>query len=336
MPARAVKERLAQDVALWQADGEISAETATVLRRRYDVPGFGWGALFRYLGISGGIFTLFGILGLVGAMAESVALGVVLLGGLAAAFLFAGVKMARDPLSRAPHAAKMVLTLGMMLATGASALLASTVHAGDAAAIVIVGLLTLPLTFGLAYRYSITFLLVLGLIGFFHWVGSWTSMLGRSTYAVDVQDPQAMTMAALLALAIGVVHERQPVSRWPRFHHAYEALGLTYLNLCLLILSIEWNHNALVWSIVFTLAALAQIVAGARLGNGLLTGFGVTAFAVDLFTRFYESFWNALDKGVFFLLVGLVLFLFGAGLEWLMRRARPAPPGVAAESTSKS
>ncbi len=38
MPSRAVKEKLAQDVALWQADGLISPETCATLRSRYDVP----------------------------------------------------------------------------------------------------------------------------------------------------------------------------------------------------------------------------------------------------------------------------------------------------------
>lgn len=319
MPARAVKERLAQDVGLWQADGVVSQRTADVLRQRYDAPGFGWGTLVRYLGIGGGILALFGILGLVGALAGSVLFGALLLGGVAAGFLYLGVRMTSDPLARSPHASKIILTLGMTLLAAACSLLVTAVHVDGAAAVVTVGAMVLPVGFALAYWRSITFLLVLGLIGLFHWIGSWTSMLDRSTYAVEIQDPRVMAVAALLAVGVGLVHERQPYSRWPRFHHAYEAVGLTYLNLSLLILSIAHPRTAAAWVLVLTLAAVGQIVAGARLQNGLLTGFGVTAFAVDLFTRFHERFWSALDKGTFFFLGGLLLFAFGVGLEVLLR-----------------
>ena len=319
MPARAVKERLAQDVGLWQADGLISAATADLLRRRYDVPGFGWATLFRNLGIGGGVLALFGILGLIGAMSESMAFGVVVLGGLAAAFLSIGVRMVRDPVARAPHAAKIVLALGVTLAAGAVTLLATAVHLDDKIVVPVVGLLVLPLTFALAYRYSITFLLTLGIVGFFHWVGSWTSMLGRSTYAVDVQDPGIMSCFALLAVGVGLLHEQRPHPRWPRFHHAYQAVGLTYLNLCLLILTIGSRYAA-IFIVLFTLLGLGQIVAGARLQNGLFTGFGVTAFSLNLFTRFGERFWDALDAGTFFVLLGLLLFGVGVAMEWVLRR----------------
>jgi hypothetical protein len=327
MPAQAVKDRLAEDVGLWQADGVISPKTADVLRQRYDVPGFGWGTLFRYLGLAGGLHVLLGLLGFVAALANSLVFGALLLGAVAVGFLYLGVRMARDPLARAPHAAKMVLALGVMSVGGACALIVSAAKASDAAQIVMLGLLVLPLTFGLAYRYSITFLLVLGLIGLFHWIGSWSTMLGRSTYALEVNDPRVMSVAAILAIAVGLFHERLPGSRWPRFHHAYESLGLLYLNLCLLILSIT---SSPAWMLLWTVLAIAQIVAGARLQNGLFTSFGVTAFAIDLFTRFHERFWDALDKGTFFVAAGLLLFATGVGLELLMRHVL-LPPSAGAE-----
>ena len=52
----------------------------------------------------------------------------------------------------------------------------------------------------------------------------------------------------------------------------------------------------------------------------MLTGFGVTALAVNLFTRYFERFWDAMGKGYFFLLGGALLFLFGLGYERVARR----------------
>jgi uncharacterized membrane protein len=177
--------------------------------------------------------------------------------------------------------------------------------------------------FLLAYRNSNQFLLVLTLLGFFHWVGSWTSMFGRSTYALEIQDPRLMSLAALGVVALGIYHERELRRTTGRFFQAYETLGLIYLNLSLLILSIEhtWRGSLnSTWALVLFGAAIAQIVVGARLHNSLITGFGVTAFAINLFTRYYETFWNRMSMGVFFLLGGLGLFLAGFACEVSLRQ----------------
>jgi uncharacterized membrane protein len=171
----------------------------------------------------------------------------------------------------------------------------------------------------LAYRFQNGFLLLLAVVGFFHWVGSWNSMLGRNTYSVEVQDPRVMALVAAAVVALGVVHEQRWQSRGQRFHQVYQTLGLLYLNLSLLILSSE-HTDALGWVVVLTVVALGQMVLGARLKSGLMMGFGVTAMAVNLFTRYFERFWDQLEAGVFFLLGGALLFGVGLGSEFLARR----------------
>ena len=71
------------------------------------------------------------------------------------------------------------------------------------------------------------------------------------------------------------------------------------------ILSIDPRSTALPYILVLSAAALAQIVLGARLRSALVMGFGVTALAVDLFTRFFERMWDRLSQGMFFLAGGL-------------------------------
>ena len=71
MTGRAVKERLAQDVALWQADGLVSPEAGSALRARFDVAGLGLAQAARYLGVVGALVAGFGLLGSIGAMSRS-------------------------------------------------------------------------------------------------------------------------------------------------------------------------------------------------------------------------------------------------------------------------
>ncbi|HET6844605.1 MAG TPA: hypothetical protein VFK06_23400 [Candidatus Angelobacter sp.] len=322
MASHAVRERLAQDLGLWLSDGLVSQETHDLLRERYDAEGFGIAKAIKYLGIAGGLVTFFGLLGLLASLSQSVGVAAVLLLGAGTALTWVGILLALDKLGRYPASSKTLLTLGVVMATlGIGAGLYAT-GVRDHGLIVMTGAVTVVAIGALAYRFHNTFLLILGLICLFHWVGSWTKMWGQSSYAISVQDPNLMSLVALLAVLVGICHERYLRNQWGRFFLAYETLGLIYMNLSLLILTIWTERGAGLWIAIWTGAAIAQILAGARLHNPLLTGFGVTAFAINIYTRYYENFWNRLHTGVFFLLGGISLLIAGLLLEVVLRRSQ--------------
>lgn len=330
MASRALKRRLAQDVALWQVDGLIGDEVAAQLRGRYEVRGFGLASAAKTMGIVGAILAGFGILGAVGAMSGSLALGAIELLGVAVAFLYWGLHLARDPQARAEQSSRAVLAIGVMALAAAGATAAGAADAGTGTMLVITGLASLPVAFALAYRFRNGFLLVLALLGLFHWIGSWHSMVGRGQYAFDIQDPRIMSLVAAATAAVGILQRRGKLPGPARFDAVWLSLGLLYLNLSLLILTVS-HRDPLTWIAGAFVVALAQVYLGAREKSALLLGFGVTAFAVNVFTRYFEHFWDALDKGIFFLLGGLLLLAFGAGCERLARRTGwSAPPAVAA------
>jgi len=319
-----VRQRLLRDIAVWQSDGLIPPATAAALRERYGLARFGLGQVMRYLGIAGLVFVICGFLGAVAAISESPVFGGALLLAVGAGFVAAGVYLSRDRLGRYPWSSKVVLTLGVIAATGAVAILLYAAGVGESRIIFAGGWLVIPLFVALAYRFRITFLLVLGLIEFFHWVGSWTAMWGHSTYVFEVRDAQLMAAAAIGVIGIGVWHEQALEERTGRFFVAYESLGLVYLNMSLLILSIDSRDYAAGWIATLTAFAAGQVLLGARLRNSLMLGFGVTFLFIDGFTRFYEHFWNAWEKSVFFLTLGLLTFAAGAMCELAVRRGRDA------------
>jgi hypothetical protein len=341
MISRAVKRRLAQDVALWQVDGLVGEDAARVLRERYDVEGFGLAAAARYLGIMGALLAGFGVLGAVAVLSGSIALGALLLLAVAAGLLAWGLRMAGDPRGRAVQSSRAVLALGLFCLSGAGVAAAQGADAGQGATLLVTGLVTVPVAFVLAYRFRNGFLLVLGLLALFHWIGSWHAMVGQGSYAFDIQDPRVMALAAAAAAVVGILQRRGKLPGPARFDAAFLSVGLLYLNLSLLILTVD-GYPTLPWVWVALAAALLQLVLGAVEKSAVLTGFGVTALAVNLFTRYFERCWDAMGKGAFFLLGGAGLFLFGLGCERLARRrplgaapltapcAAPAPAGPAA------
>ena len=320
MAMRAVRERLAQDVSLWQVDGLLSEDSAAVLRERYDVRGFGLGTAARYMGIAGAILAGFAILGVIGAASESMVLMGVELLAVAMAFLFWGLSLARDPRGRAEQSSRAVLALGLFALGGAGVAAAQAAGADSGPTLILVGLIVLPLAFVLAYRFRNGFLLVLALLGVFHWVGSWHEMVGRGSYEFDIQDPPVMAVVALVAALVGWLHRTGRLPGPARFDAVWMSLGLVYLNMSLLILS-GWSHHEGLWMAAWFAAGLAQVVAGAAMKSAVPIGFGVTALGVNLFTRYYESFWDQLAKGLFFLVGGALLFGFGFACERLARRA---------------
>src|SRR5262249_16079053 len=212
-----LRERLLRDIALWQADGLISPQTAATLRDRYGLSRFGLGQVLRYLGIAGLIFIVCGILGLIGAIAASPILGSVLLMAVGAGFGAAGIVYSRDRLGRYRWSSQMATTLAVMLGSGVVVMLVRgaigivLVSFGvDGHRLVFIGgWIVLPLILVLAYRSHITFLLVLALVEFFHWIGSWTTMWGRSTYVLEIQDPKLMAVAASVGVGLRVVRRQE-------------------------------------------------------------------------------------------------------------------------------
>ena len=73
------------------------------------------------------------------------------------------------------------------------------------------------------------------------------------------------------------------------------------------------------WVLIFTAAGIAQMVVGARLHDARFTGFGIVFLAIDLYTRFFEHFWDPQSAGTFFLVAGALAMLLGYAFE---RQAR--------------
>ncbi|WMY72304.1 DUF2157 domain-containing protein [Buttiauxella selenatireducens] len=109
-----------------------------------------------------------------------------------------------------------------------------------------------------------------------------------------------------------------------------KAMGLLYLFIALWILSIFGNYDVdiwqsvrqielLHWSLLFALAAVACIWLSLKTDDGMLRGFGLTFLGINLYTRYFELFWDGTNKVIFFLLLAISLTLVGRYAEKIWR-----------------
>ena len=54
----------------------------------------------------------------------------------------------------------------------------------------------------------------------------------------------------------------------------------------------------------------------------MLRGYGAVFLAINVYTRFFENFWNAMNKGLFFLILGASLWLLGSKAERIWNATR--------------
>jgi MFS family permease len=322
---KAASQLLAGESADWHHRGLIGAALAEQLGQRYERQDLVWAHLTGWLGFAAIFLLTLAVLTAIGLFSQSAGLTGTLLGVVAAGFWFAGIRLATDPAQRHAVTGSALVTVGLAAAYGAMLLLASALNDGRDGPDLVFGMLLVTSALGLAiaYRHSLRWPLLLSLICLFHGLGAWHQYVGHGGYVADIQSPPAMAVIAGLATLFGLWHQQAEddrLARYVGFGRLYVIFGLIYLNCSLWFMTIGWDRynddSLLGWILAFTAVCLAQIVAGARLKDSKLTGFGIVFLGIDLYTRFFEHFWDQLSLGLFLAIAGLLGIIAG----WLFER----------------
>ena len=312
------RDLLTREVTDWHQQGLIGRPLLDTLLARYETRGRFLATLLKWLGLFA-IFQLgLAVLAFIAMMAESALLAALLLGGVGAGLWWFGARLATDPKQLHPFTGAVLVTASLTAAFGAFVLLHVALGGEpEGQAIPMILLITGVLAALTAYRYYLRWPLLLALLLFFHGLGAWHAYGGYGAYFAHIQDERLMALAALAAILFGLWHERRlepdPLRRCAGFGGLYLIFGLLYLNLSLWFLTLF--GRPLDWVLIFTAAGIAQIVIGARLRDARFTGFGIVFLAIDLYTRFFEHFWDRLSTGMFFLIAGALAMVLGYGFE---------------------
>ena len=177
---------------------------------------------------------------------------------------------------------------------------------------------------GVALESNLIWVFALASLG--GWMGTETGyMSGWGAYYLGMNYPLRFVLFGAVLTGCALALEPHPVAA--RFHRSTLVMGLLYLFIALWIMSIFGNYGDMHawervkqielfhWSILFAAVAGWAIYHGLRHDNDITKGFGVTFLGINLYTRFFELFWNNLHKAIFFALLAASFWYIGSKAE---------------------
>lgn len=337
------KERRLLDKALacWQAEGMLTAEQSRQLAHACDVIGFDWNRLAKYcfwLAVSCFVIAISAVLAdkwLIALFKRLFdapdAVKCLLLATVSGIFYGAGL-LSRQHRPEKTYGNESLLFLGVISTAIAIVYLGKTLDTGSGHFSILI-LLAAIIYALLGLWFPSRQVWLFGLISMGGWFGAETGYAsGWGAYYLGMNYPLRFVLFGLVLVFAG----NAVFTRWQQrrdFLHVTRVMGLLYLFIALWILSIfgnygdmeRWYHARQIelfhWSLLFGIAAIAAIFYGIKHDDSTTRGFGITFVFINLYTRFFEYFWESTHKAVFFSLLALSFWYLGTRAEriWTLR-----------------
>ena len=166
------------------------------------------------------------------------------------------------------------------------------------------------------------------------WLGAETGYIsGWGAYWLGMNYPARFVLYGGALAAASHFMERVP--RFSGFQRPTLSVGLLFLFVSLWMMSIFGNNGLVdgswrqtgrtelfLWCAAFAAAAGVSLWLGIKRDDMMLRGYGAVFLAINVYTRFFENFWNAMNKGLFFLILGASLWFLGSKAERIWNAAR--------------
>jgi hypothetical protein len=321
-------------IARWKQDGVIPDAQAATLASTIEVQYFDWRKLAKY----SFWIALFSIISSVSAALSDRMLRDVLevvfnapamlkcaVLSLIAAGLYRWGLTRRQQAPDHLYRNEAIFFLGVMATAGAISQLGMALDTGSGhySLLLLLSFLVYAVL-GMLLESNLIWVFALASLG--GWMGTETGyMSGWGAYYLGMNYPLRFVLFGALLTGCALALERHPVAG--RFYHSTLVMGLLYLFIALWIMSIFGNYGDMHawervkqielfhWSLLFGAVAGWAIYHGLRYDNDLTKGFGVTFLGINLYTRFFELFWDNLHKAVFFALLAVSFWYIGSKAE---------------------
>lgn len=331
----------------WTRDGLLPASQAAQLAASIEIQMFDWRRLAKYsfwvavISIVSSVSAALSdalLMELIGKLFQAPAMVKCLSLSLVAAGLYRWGMRRRTTDPSHIYRNEAIFFLGVLATAGAIAQFGQAIDTGSGH----FSLLILFSTFvygilALVVEANLVWIFALASLG--GWMGTETGYVsGWGAYYLGMNYPLRFVLFGGLLTAAALALEHDP--RLGRFFRSTLAMGLLYLFIALWIMSIFGNYGDMHqwervkqielfhWSLLFGLVACGAIFHGLKYDNGMTKGFGLTFLFINLYTRFFELFWNSLHKAIFFALLGISFWYLGTKAEAIWNVGRQSKSGA--------
>lgn len=325
---------LADVISQWEADGTVNPETADTLKNSYAIRPFDWRRLAKYSFLIAVICAVVAVGALVAdeyllALIEEIFSApdnvlCIFFAVLSAIAFYAGLRKRRSRPENA-FGNEAVLFVGVLLAAASITFLGRFLDDGSGHFSIL--LLLAAVLYGvIGFCFSSDLVWAFSLLSLGGWFGAETGYIsGWGAYFFGLNYPLRFALFGAALTAVGFVFKFIPRAAF--LQGSTCTIGLLYLFAALWVLSIFGNYGdmhswrrsttfeLLHWSLLFGLAALAAIWYGLKYDDATVRGFGLTFLFINLYTRYFEWFWNNTHKAAFFLILAVSFWLVGRKAE---------------------
>lgn len=328
------KERriIAEALEHWCQQGKISAEQQQALSTSMEVQSTDWTQIARYsfwVAIACIVFAIFSVLldeWLIGLLQEVFSAPDLVKSGFFAVcagllFILGMRGKARNPDKTLSNEALFVV--GIITTAVAIFFLGDVIQTNNLAWLILIASVVYGLL-GLWIRSQLVW--GAALLTLACWFGLQTYYLENNGAFLGMNYPLRYALFGLILTVAGesVFNRRYPA---PAFELTTKAFGLIFLFCSLWLLSVfgnfarlsEWEQvrqlSLLHWSVLLALASFAALYWGIRKQDEVVRGFGLAFVFINLYTRFFEYFWQGVHKAAFFAILAASFWFLGTRAE---------------------
>lgn len=325
---------LKEAIAHWEKGGLLEPEKAGELRNSIEVKGFDWMRLAKYSFwialICGGVSFTFlivndAVVNWLKSLYYTPDIVISIISGVTAAFLFYWGRRRERLYPEKVFSNEAVVFTGVLFTACCIAYLGKTFDNGSGHYSLLFLLSVFVYGF-LAWRMQSKLIWLFALVSLGSWLGTETGYQTRwSDYFLGMNYPlRFVVFGSLLVAACQVLRNKKWFGYF--WEHTY-IVGLLYLFLSLWMLSIFGNYGNLdawynikqitffYWGIISALVAGGFLLYGLKQRDSIAREFGITFLIIFIYTKYFEYFWDNINKAVFFAILAASFWLIGRKAE---------------------
>jgi len=318
----------------WQEEKLLSEADVQRLRGSYEAKSFDWRRLAQY---SFWIAMACGVIALGALLIDDKVLkyleklydtsdGVIsLISAAVAGYLFYLSFKRRKTMSHQIFSNDALIFTAVMLTANAIAYLGKAIDngSGHLSVLMLMGVIIYAI---LAYVFRSRLIWAFMLISLGAWFGTETGYISRGNfYFLGMNYP--LRFVAFGALLTGVSFFLKNQKKLDDFFMTTYISGMIYLFVSLWLLSVFGNFGTLeawygirqislfYWAIISAAACLISIYVGLKNRDDIAREFGITFLFINLYTRYFEYFWDSWHKALFFCVLAASFWVIGRRAE---------------------